>query len=117
VDKLRALGDSLGDALAEMAPRPLLVASSDMNHQEPVEVSQSKDRRAIQAMLKLDEDKLWEECVRHNITMCGMGAAYVALRAAKRLGACKAELIDYRTSADAGGPEDSVVGYAGIVIW
>jgi AmmeMemoRadiSam system protein B len=115
--KLRAAGEALGAALEKDSPRPLLLASSDLNHYEPLEISEQKDRRAIQAMLKLDEALLMRECRRHNITMCGIGAAYLTLVAAKRLGASRAELIDYRTSADAGADEDSVVGYAGIVFW
>jgi len=114
---LREAGESVGAALKKMSPRPLLLASSDLNHYEPLEISEAKDRRAIQAMLQLDESLLMRECRRHNITMCGIGAAYLTFVAAKRLGASRAELIDYRTSADAGADADSVVGYAGIVIW
>lgn len=115
--ELHEAGEALGSALEKFSPRPLLLASSDLNHYEPLEISEQKDRRAIQAMLKLDEVLLMRECRRHHITMCGIGAAYLTLVAAKRLGASRAELIDYRTSADAGADEDSVVGYAGIVFW
>jgi AmmeMemoRadiSam system protein B len=115
--ELRAMGHALGGILMETKPTPLLVASSDMNHYEPLKVSEVKDRRAIRAVLELDEERLLLECQEHNITMCGLGPAYVTLVAAKRLGATRAELIDYRTSADAGGDEDAVVGYAGIVLW
>jgi AmmeMemoRadiSam system protein B len=115
--KLREAGEAAGAAIETMSPRPLLLASSDLNHYEPLEISEAKDRRAIQAMLKLDEALLMRECLRHHITMCGIGAAYLTIVAAKRLGASRAELIDYRTSADAGADADSVVGYAGIVFW
>jgi AmmeMemoRadiSam system protein B len=115
--KLREAGQTMGATLEKMSPRPLLLASSDLNHYEPLEISEAKDRHAIRAMLNMDEQLLMRECRLQHITMCGIGAAYLTLVAAKRLGASRAELIDYRTSADAGGDPDSVVGYAGIVMW
>jgi hypothetical protein len=38
------------------------------------------------------------------------------LTAAKRLGAGKAELVQYASSADVSGDRDVVVGYAGVVV-
>ena len=48
--------------------------------------------------------------------MCGFGPAVAMLVAAHDLEATRADLIKYATSADAGGPRDRVVGYAGIVV-
>ncbi|MBI4115699.1 MAG: AmmeMemoRadiSam system protein B, partial [Candidatus Omnitrophica bacterium] len=41
---------------------------------------------------------------------------FMTLIIAKTCGARKATLIDYRTSADASGDYDRVVGYAGFII-
>ena len=38
------------------------------------------------------------------------------LTAAKRLGAQKAQLVQYATSGDVSGDRDTVVGYAGIIV-
>jgi AmmeMemoRadiSam system protein B len=38
------------------------------------------------------------------------------LTAAKKMGASKAELVQYATSGDVSGDRDMVVGYAGIVV-
>jgi hypothetical protein len=38
------------------------------------------------------------------------------LMAAKRLGAKKAELVQYATSGDVSGDREMVVGYAGIIV-
>ena len=43
-------------------------------------------------------------------------ALFVALVAAKKLGATVAELVDHRTSGDVTGDYSSVVGYGGVVI-
>ena len=48
--------------------------------------------------------------------MCGYGPAVAMLTAAKDLGATRAELVRYATSADTSGDRSAVVGYAGMVI-
>jgi AmmeMemoRadiSam system protein B len=48
--------------------------------------------------------------------MCGYGPASVTLTATKLLGATRAELVKYATSAEVSQDYDRVVGYAGIVI-
>jgi MEMO1 family protein len=48
--------------------------------------------------------------------MCGYGSAVAMLIAAKELGATRAELLRYATSADTSGDRRSVVGYAGLVV-
>ncbi|MBM3890092.1 MAG: AmmeMemoRadiSam system protein B [Verrucomicrobia bacterium] len=94
----------------------LIVASSDMNHFEPQKVSERKDRLAMDRMVEMDEAGLLDVVETHDISMCGAAAAYVMLKAAKALGARKAELVDYRTSGDVTGDYESVVGYAGLVV-
>jgi len=110
--------DEIAGAIAatqRLLGRPILiVASSDMNHFEPQKVSERKDRLAIDRMIEMDESGLMDVVEEHDISMCGVGAAYVMLKAAKALGARKAELVDYRTSGNVTGDFDSVVGYAGL---
>jgi hypothetical protein len=113
----------LKDAGAELAaalknePSAMIVASSDMTHYESEAEAKRKDNEAIQAILELDEDKLMEKIQRFNITMCGFAPVVVMLKAAKLLGAKKASLIKYQTSADTTGDKASVVGYAGIILY
>ena len=93
-----------------------LVASSDMTHYEPLESAERKDKAAIEAIIKLDEEKL-SNCVKEmNITMCGIAAVYLLLQLAKLLGATQGHLVKYDTSASANNDKTSVVGYAGITI-
>jgi len=98
-------------------PRPaLIVASSDMNHYEPDDVTRRKDGMAIDQIKALDPQGLYEVIRREDISMCGYGPAIALLTAAKDLGATRAELVRYATSADAGGDRSAVVGYAGIIV-
>jgi AmmeMemoRadiSam system protein B len=48
--------------------------------------------------------------------MCGYIPATVALIAARALGATRATIVGYATSADAGGDRGRVVGYAAVRI-
>lgn len=94
----------------------LMVVSSDMDHYESDSVTRRKDRYAIQAIESLDEKALAKAVQSHQISMCGFVPVYLTLIVLKALGAEKAVLVDYRTSADASGDYDRVVGYAGFII-
>ncbi|MGH9356107.1 MAG: AmmeMemoRadiSam system protein B [Terriglobia bacterium] len=115
-ETLVTLGRLLASALREFAKPAFVIASSDMNHYEPDEVTRIKDHRAITEMLRLDAQGLYDTVLREKITMCGYGAAVATFTAMKALGATEANLVKYATSADAGGDARSVVGYAAIVI-
>lgn len=114
---LEQLGESLAEILKPLHPRPLLVASSDLNHYESDSITRRKDRKAIDAILALDARRLYDTVRREHITMCGIEAAVVLLVAAQGLGVQEAEEVRYATSADAGGDRVRVVGYAGIALW
>ena len=115
-ETLEALGHAVSEAVKGSGEPVLIVASSDFNHYEPDGVTRVKDRKAIDRILNLDPKGLYETVFRERISMCGFGPTVAMLVAAKDLGARGADLIEYATSADAGGPADSVVGYGGIVI-
>jgi AmmeMemoRadiSam system protein B len=112
--------ESLGKALAEVVARQrepvLIVASSDMNHYESDEITRRKDKIAIDRILALDAPGLYDAVRRESISMCGYGPAVSMLIAARLLGAQRAELVRYATSADISGDRDQVVGYAGIIV-
>jgi AmmeMemoRadiSam system protein B len=113
---LERLGHALAHAVRRSAEPVLIVASSDLNHYEPDEVTRLIDRKAIDRILDLDPAGLHETVLRERISMCGFGPAVAMLVAALDLGAQRAEMVKYATSADMGGSHDRVVGYAGIVV-
>jgi MEMO1 family protein len=112
--------ESVGEALAEVIAREkepvLLVASSDMNHYESDDITRRKDKIAIERIVALDAPGLYDVVRRESISMCGYGAAVSTLIAARKLGAQRAELVRYATSADVSGDQDQAVGYAGVII-
>jgi hypothetical protein len=113
---LEELGLALAAVIAAQPEPVLLIASSDMNHYEPDDVTRVKDKLAIDQFLAMDARGLYDVVRREGITMCGYAPAVSTLIAANRLDARRAELIRYATSGDINGDRDEVVGYAGIVI-
>jgi AmmeMemoRadiSam system protein B len=113
---LEMLGHAVAAAVSAAEDRVLIVASSDMNHYEPDDITRVKDQKAIAQILALDPAGLYEVVRREDISMCGYGPAVALLVAAKELGVSKAELVKYATSGDVSGDRDYVVGYAGIVL-
>jgi MEMO1 family protein len=116
IKKLKETGASIAQVLKNNS-QVLMVASTDMTHYESQESAKKKDNEAINAILELDEDSLIEKIQRFNITMCGFAPVIVLIVAAKLLGAKHATLVKYQTSGDITGDKESVVGYAGIILY
>jgi AmmeMemoRadiSam system protein B len=113
---LQELGESLARVIKKDAGDILIIASSDMNHYEDDETTRVKDKKAIERILELDAVGLHETVINESISMCGFGPAVAMLTSAKRLGAERADLVRYATSADVSGDFETVVGYAGIIV-
>lgn len=114
-DELVALGEGIARVVQASGEEILVVTSSDMNHYEDDQTTKVKDRKAIEQMLHLDAQGLYDVCRMEKISMCGLGPAIAMLTAMQRLGASRAELVRYETSGDVTGERDAVVGYAGMV--
>jgi len=111
------IGAAIAQAIKETDGKSILiVASSDMTHYESQEAASAKDHRAIEEILKLDEEGLLNRVVKERISMCGYASVVTMLTAAKILGAKTAELVRYQTSGDASGDYSAVVGYAGVIV-
>jgi len=93
----------------------LIVVSSDMNHFENAQITEQKDALAIDALLKSDENMLYNVVFGNDISMCGVFPAYIGLLYCKLCGKHRAELTEHTHSGLASGDHDSVVGYAGIL--
>jgi len=109
----RGVGSAVAKALE--GKNAVVIASTDMTHYEPQRMAEEKDKAAIEAVLKLDEEQLYSIVEAHNMSMCGYGPTIAAVTAAKALGAKKAELLCYKTSGDIVGDYSAVVGYASLV--
>jgi len=93
-----------------------IIASSDMNHFADLSQTEYLDNLAIAKVLARDPLGLLKTVEQHQISMCGVIPVLVMLLATQYLGAEKAELVAYTTSAEVTQDPDSVVGYAGIIV-
>ncbi|HEY2385113.1 MAG TPA: AmmeMemoRadiSam system protein B [Terriglobia bacterium] len=115
-DRLQKLGQAIAKVVEQVAPEALIIASSDMNHYESDAITRVKDRKAIDQILAMNPEGLFETVKREKISMCGYGPTVAMLTASKLLGAATAELVKYATSGEASLDFDYVVGYAGLLI-
>lgn len=93
-----------------------IIVSTDFNHYEDKETTDRKDLIAIEPILSVDPEELYDKVMDMGISMCGIYPAYAALSCVRQMGATKGTLIEHTTSAEASHDTSSVVGYAGILI-
>ena len=90
----------------------IVIASSDLTHQESKESANRKDKYVLDSIRVMDEKTLQESVRRYNITTCGYGPISAVLVYSKLKNATKAEVLSYYTSGDIVGDNRAVVGYA-----
>ncbi|HIH88521.1 TPA: MEMO1 family protein [Candidatus Bathyarchaeota archaeon] len=107
---------NVGEAIAEAAKERnvVVIASTDMTHQEPQESASHKDHLVLAAIANLDEVGVQEVVRMNHMTMCGYGPVSAAIVASKKLGANRGEILSYHTSGDITGDWGAVVGYASV---
>lgn len=115
--ELEALGLAMAKVISECEDPVAMVVSSDMNHYEDAKTNRAKDSAALEAVLGLDPVGLLKIVHDRHISMCGVGPAVAALFACRRLGADRAELVDYTDSGMVTGDDSQVVSYAGVRIF
>jgi AmmeMemoRadiSam system protein B len=111
-----ALGLALHRAADAVAGDVLVVASSDMSHYLPDDVTREQDAKALAPLLAFDAQGLYRTVVEHDLSMCGFIPATAMLAFAQQRDAGAPALVGYATSGDAFGERDRVVGYAGVIV-
>jgi AmmeMemoRadiSam system protein B len=125
--RAKALGEMVAEISRAEGISILAIGSTDLTHYGPnygflskgvgpasVEwVKKENDKGFIDRALKMDIEGLLKHA-QENDSACSSGAAASAIATCKALGAEKGMLLDYYTSYDIM-PDDSFVGYAGIV--
>jgi AmmeMemoRadiSam system protein B len=116
LDACKMVGEAIARAVESSKYKVTIVASSDMSHYEEDATAREKDKKAIDRILSLDPEGLYETVQKEGISMCGFVPATTMLFAAKQLGAREAALVKYMTSGEVNGDFSRVVGYAGIMV-
>ncbi len=122
------LGEAVAAVAGEQKLSLLAFGSTDLTHYGPNYgwapkgfgpdavkwVKEVNDKKFVDLALKLDDAGMLQAAARDQ-SACSTGGAVAAVAAAKKLGATKANLLDYYTSYDIM-PGDSFVGYMGVVL-
>jgi AmmeMemoRadiSam system protein B len=116
IEECRQLGEGIAAAVKAVDYPVVIVASSDMSHYVSEAAAKKKDKMAIDRVLALDPEGLFDTVRSMQISMCGFLPVTAMLFAAKSLGAREAKLVRYATSGEVSGDYDHVVGYAGIIV-
>lgn len=97
-----------------LEPADLVVASTDLSHYYPQEQANRLDKASLDAVLKQDCQNMCRGFKDGRYAMCGAPAVVAAMACALASGANHWQLLDYRTSADASGDYQRVVGYGAV---
>jgi MEMO1 family protein len=116
LNNLLEAGKNLALALKKMGDDVSIVVSTDMSHFISHHLAKEKDKLAIDRILSMDPEGLYQTVRSNNISMCGMLPMVLSLSCAKELGATNAKLVDYSTSGEVNKDYSQVVGYAGILV-
>jgi hypothetical protein len=107
-------------ATGEAEGRILFVASSDLSHYFDDATARRLDKTTLHFILALDGEGLLRHIEagrrRGEPLACGAGPIATLIYAAKTLGATRATLLKYATSADVYPDKSQVVGYTAIAI-
>ncbi|MGC9071403.1 MAG: AmmeMemoRadiSam system protein B [Acidilobus sp.] len=110
------LASALVKVIRENGVDLVYLASSDMNHYEPHDITVRKDLEALKYVESLDPEGLFRVLDAEDISMCGPGPAMTLLYMGRMLGAERAKVLMHATSGDVTGEKDWVVGYASAVV-
>ncbi len=103
----------LADAIAHVCAgkRVLLIASSDLSHYHPYREAKRLDQVVLDRVSAFDPAGLAAAIEKGMCEACGGGPMVTLMLAAQKLGATKAQVLQYANSGDVTGDLQGVVGY------
>ncbi|MCS7264568.1 MAG: AmmeMemoRadiSam system protein B [Armatimonadetes bacterium] len=112
---LKEAGAILGEVILRLQRDAVIIASCDFTHYEPHAVAEVHDREALNRIVNLDSDTLWQTIRRYQ-SQSDVLVAIPMIEAGKKLGAKRGEIIGYSTSGNVTGDLTEVVGYGAAAI-
>ncbi|MBD3413311.1 MAG: AmmeMemoRadiSam system protein B [Candidatus Aminicenantes bacterium] len=112
---IRALAEGL--AALDASKKILVVVSTDMSHYLSKKQASQRDHSTIRLIVSKDIRKLENRFFNKENIMCGGAGVVSALRYAVTRGRTHVDLLCYRDSSSAGGPESQVVGYMSAAVY
>ncbi len=109
------IAEELYTAIRETNRDVIVIASSDMNHYDPHNVTLEKDMEAIRALMEMNPEKFYDTIVSNNISVCGPAGIMVLMYLSKKKNGKKPIVLKHATSGDTSGDKSAVVGYLAAV--
>lgn len=111
-DASRAMATDIELAARRLNRRIMIIASSDLNHDESAEIARRKDAPILDLVGKMDVKGFYRELNNNLDSVCGFAPIAVAALYSKQRKAKLGKLLKYATSGDVTGNNSSVVSYA-----
>lgn len=115
LERLRKGGEILANTISRLQRDAVIIASCDFTHYEPHSLAEVHDREAMNKIVDLDSEGLWQTIKRYP-SQSDVLVAIPMIDACKRLGATRGEILGYSTSGSVTGDLAQVVGYGAIAI-
>lgn len=115
LEQLRKGGKILANTISRLQRDAVIIASCDFTHYEPHSLAEVQDREAMNKIVDLDSEGLWQTIKRYP-SQSDVLVAIPMIDACKRLGATRGEILGYSTSGSVTGNLAQVVGYGAIAI-
>ena len=115
-DQRLEMATNLSEGLSSLGKLPMIIASSDLTHYEPLETARRKDRMLLDAVESLDLHRFYRTLEQNVITACGYGAIATLMSVTAKLGG-RMRVLNYSTSYETSGESYSVVGYSTIAAY
>lgn len=108
---MRGMAREIIEAMKELGRDFVIIASTDLNHYDSHDVTIRKDEKVINAIVNLDEERLYDVVFKEGVSMCGPGGVMVLIVITKDLNAKKPIVLKHATSGDTSGDKSHTVGY------
>ncbi|MCS7191930.1 MAG: AmmeMemoRadiSam system protein B [Armatimonadetes bacterium] len=115
LEELKLAGKILGEKILELQKDAVIIASCDFTHYEPHSVAEIHDREALDKIVALDSNGLWQT-IRRYPSQSDVLVAIPMIEACRKLGSKKGKLLGYSTSGSVTGDLSEVVGYGASAI-
>jgi len=94
----------------------VIIASTDLSHFYPLDIAEVMDLEMLKQIKEMNPKGVLSAEREGSASACGASAVAVMLWLTKKVGAKKAHILNYSTSADSTGDKTSVVGYCSAAV-
>ncbi|MDO4551737.1 MAG: AmmeMemoRadiSam system protein B [Planctomycetia bacterium] len=115
-EKIPEVSKQLARWISTLPQRPLLIASSDMNHYATDNETRKLDAPVLDAICRCAPEEMLRSVQEKNVSMCGCLPTALVMMTLREMSLLNhAVKVGYATSGDVTGDKRQVVGYAGIL--